>query len=253
MSTFNYMSIKNTLEQLGLTGKRADIYLACLELGSATIIDIAKKAKVKRTTCYDIVLDLQSDGLISKTLKGKKTLFVAEDPAKMEASLKNKERILAEILPELQSIYNIRGTKPKIRFYEGKEGLKEAYDDTLRYGGEIVGFAGDDVVKILGIDWANDYLTRRVKKGISYRALLPGTDTIIKDFVSHNKEQLRQAKLVSPKRYPFSIEINLYGKQRIALISAKEEIALIIEGVEIHKTLKSIFDLIWDLLPEMKS
>jgi sugar-specific transcriptional regulator TrmB len=247
------MTIKNTLEQLGLTGKRSDIYLACLELGSATIIDIAKKAKVKRTTCYDIVLDLQSDVLISKTLKGKKTLFVAEDPAKMVASLKNKERILAEILPELQSIYNIKGTKPKIRFYEGKEGLKEVYDDTLRYPGEIVGFAGDDVVKILGTDWANDYLARRVKKGIGYRALLPGSDTIIKDFVSHNKEQLRQVKLVSHKRYPFSIEINLYGKQRIALMSAKEEIALIIEGVEIHNTLKAIFDLIWDLLPEMKS
>lgn len=247
------MQLKASLEQLGLTGKKADIYLACLELGSSTIIDIAKKTQIKRTTCYDIVLDLLSEGLISRILKGKRTLFVAEDPNKILSSLKNKERLLAEILPQLQSIYNVKGVKPKIRFYEGKDGLREAYDDTLRYGGEILGFAGEDVVKVLGMDWADDYLARRVKKGISARALLPGSDSMIKGFVSHNKEQLRQSKLVSAKRYPFTIEINLYGKQRVALMSAKEEIALIIEGVEIHNTLKAIFDLIWDLLPEMKA
>ncbi|KKQ39044.1 MAG: hypothetical protein US57_C0022G0008 [Candidatus Moranbacteria bacterium GW2011_GWC2_37_73] len=35
-------------------------------------------------------------------------------------------------------------------------------------------------------------------------------------------------------------------------MSAKEEIGLIIEGEEIHKTMKLIFQLIWDLLPEVK-
>jgi hypothetical protein len=38
----------------------------------------------------------------------------------------------------------------------------------------------------------------------------------------------------------------------VALISAKEEIGLIIEGSEIHKTMKLIFELIWKLLPEIK-
>jgi len=246
------MSIKNTLEQLGLNGKKADIYLACLELGSASVVDIAKKAKIKRTTCYDIMVDLLNDGLISRTLKGKKTLFVAEDPNKMQSALKNKERMLAEILPELQSIYNVKGIKPKIRYFEGKEGLKEVYADTLRHGGEIVGFASYDTATILGEEWSKDYLVRRVKAGISARGIFPGDELVIKNFVAHNKEHLRQSKLVSPKRYPFTVEINLYGKQRIALMSAKEEVALIIEGVEIHNTLKAIFDLIWDLLPEMK-
>lgn len=245
------MAIKKNLEQFGLTGKKADVYLACLELGSSSIIDIAKKSRVKRTTCYDIVIDLIDEGLISKTLKEKKTLFVAEDPKKLQISLKEKETLLANILPELQSIYNIKGVKPKIRFFEGKEGLKHAYNNTLSFGGEIVGFASDDIVEVLGQEWAEHYLARRIKKNISYRGLLPGKDSILKNYVPKNIHQLRQTKLISPKKYPFSVEINLYGKQHVALISAKEEIALIIEGVEIYNTLKSLFNLIWDLLPDM--
>ncbi|PLX21539.1 hypothetical protein C0584_02335 [Candidatus Parcubacteria bacterium] len=248
----NIMTIKKTLEQFGLSGKKADIYLASLELGSASIIDISRKSRVKRTTCYDIVVDLINEGLISKTLKDKKTLFTAEDPKKLQISLKEKESILMDMLPELQSIYNVKGEKPKIRFLEGKDGLKQAYTNTLSFTGEIIGFAGDDVVKVLGDEWAESCLSRRVKKNISYRALLPATDSIRENYVPRNIKQLRQSKLISPKKYPFSIEINLYGKKHVALISAKEEIALLIEGAEIYNTLKSIFDLIWDLLPDMK-
>jgi len=153
------------LEQFGLNGRKADVYLAALELGSASVIDISKKASVKRTTCYDILQDLMRDGLISETVRGKKRLFVGEEPEKIQRQLKHKERLFSEILPQLQSIHNVRGSKPKIRFYEGKEGLKEVYGDTLKYNGEILGFASYDVVNTLGLDWADEYLKKRIKKG----------------------------------------------------------------------------------------
>lgn len=58
-STDKLMTINKSLEQLGLVGKKADVYLASLELGSASVIEIAKKAGVKRTTCYDILFELE--------------------------------------------------------------------------------------------------------------------------------------------------------------------------------------------------
>ena len=246
------MDIKNTLEQMGLGGKKADVYLAALELGSSSVIEISKKAGIKRTTCYDILLELINEGLISETSKGKKRLFVGEDPEKIQRNLKNKERLFAEILPQLQSINNVRGSKPKIRFYEGKEGLKEVYADTLKYKTEIVGFASDDIMRVLGMDWAMSYLNKRVRKGIWEKMILPGTELLKSEFASKDLEQLRFTKLIDPKKYPFSIEINIYGHQSVALMSAKEEIAVIIEGAEIHNTMKLIFELVWDLLPEIK-
>lgn len=246
------MDIKNTLEQFGLHGKKAVVYLSALELGSSSVIDIAKKAGIKRTTCYDILMDLEAEGLISETSKGKKRLFVGEDPEKIQRNLRNKERLFAEILPQLQSIHNVRGSKPKIRFYEGKDGLKEVYEDTLKYKTEIIGFASEDIIKVMGMNWSLEYLNKRIRNGIWAKAIIPGTEFISTKFLSKDPEQLRATKIIDPKKYPFTIEINVYGHNKVALMSAKEEIGLIIEGQEIHNTMKLIFQLIWDLLPEIK-
>ena len=246
------MEIKHFLAQFDLIGKKADVYLAILELGSGTVIEIAKKSEVKRTTVYDILLDLEKTGLIYQTTKESKRLFVAEDPEKLKKKLEEKERILDEMLPQLRSFYNIKGIKPKIKFYEGKEGLRQVYSDTLNYGGEILAFASEDVVKVLGMDWANDYLAKRVKRGIRARIILPKTEIIERDFNPLDQKQLRSSKLLSAKKYPFSIEINIYGHQKVALMSSREEMGIIIEGKEIYNTLKLIFELLWDNLPEVE-
>jgi sugar-specific transcriptional regulator TrmB len=247
-----YMEINKSLEKLGLIGKKADVYLAALELGKARVIEIAKKAGIKRTTCYDILMELEKMGLISETAKGKKRLFIGEDPEKIKKDLMAKQKAFDEILPELKSIHNIKGTKPKIRFYEGKEGLKEVYSDTLNYAGEMLAFASEDVVKILGNEWTQDYLKKRKERGLRVRAIMPATEIIKKDYAARDREQLRVSKLIDPGKYPFSIEINIYGYQKLALMSSKEETGVIIEGAEIYKTMKAIFELVWDNLPEVK-
>lgn len=246
------METKQVLEKFGLNGKKADVYLAALELGSASVIEISRKSGVKRTTCYDILQDLGTEGLVSETSKGKRRLFSGEDPVKIQNRLRNRERLFSEILPQLQSIHNIRGSKPKIRFYEGKEGLREVYEDTLEKGSEILAFASYDIVGVLGKEWADEYLRNRLKKGIYAKAIIPGSDMIKRDFVSRDQDQRRSTKTINPDRYPFSIEINIYGHQKVAMMSAKEEIAIIIEGSEIHNTMKLVFQLLWDLLPEIR-
>lgn len=246
------MEIKAILEQFGLLGKKTDVYLAALELGSSTVIEIAKKANIKRTTCYDILVDLEKAGLISETAKGKKRLFVGEDPEKMQKKLKERESIFSEILPQLKSIHNVKGVKPKIQFYEGKEGLRKVYEDTLQYSNEILAFATEDIVKVLGMDWATNYIGNRIKKGIHQRAIVPKTEFIIEGFSSKDQNQNRMTKLIDPKKYPFSVEINIYGHQKIALMSGKEETGIIIEGKEVYTTMKCIFELLWDNLPEVE-
>jgi sugar-specific transcriptional regulator TrmB len=246
------MEIRKSLEQFGLEGRKADVYLAALELGGTTVIEIAKKAGVKRTTTYDILLDLKEKGLISETAKGKKTLYIGEDPEKIQKDLEQKESLFSEILPQLKSIHNTGGSRPKIRFYEGKEGLREVYNDTLKYSGEIVGFASEDVVRVLGYDWAWDYMERRKKKNLTARFIMPGTEFMKREVASNDQEQLRTSKVVDPQKYPFTIEINIYGFSKVALMSSKEETGVIIESSEIYNTLKLIFELLWDNLPEIK-
>jgi HTH-type transcriptional regulator, sugar sensing transcriptional regulator len=246
------MDIKQTLEQFGLEGKKADVYLAALELGSATVIQIARKAGIKRTTCYDILQDLIGMSLISETVKGKKRLFIGEDPEKIKKDLEKRHSLINEILPQLKSIHNVSGIKPKIRYFEGKEGLMEAYDDALKYAGEILAFGSEDVYKVLGGNWVENYIKRRVKKAIRVRAILPSTEYLEKEIFVRDQAQLRVCKALKKEKYPFSIEVDIYGHQKVALISNKEQLAVVIESTEIYNTLKQIFELCWDLLPEKK-
>lgn len=244
--------ILTTLQQIGLSEKQAKIYLAALELGETTIKEIAKHAGLKRTTLYDLMDEMTSSGFLKQTVKGTRKKIIAASPEELKIIIQKREALLAQILPSLSSLSNVEKIRPKIRFYEGKDGLKEVYADTLNYSGEMLAFASEDVVKILGMDWAADYLKKRARKKLRMRAIVPKTALVEKDFVSRDQEQLRSTKLVDAKKYPFSTEINIYGHQKIALMSSKEEVGLIIEGAEIHNTLKYIFELLWDNLPEIK-
>jgi len=244
--------LETTLQQIGLPEKQAKIYMACLELGECSIKEIARKAEIKRTTIYDIIDDMIAAGFIRTTVHGKKKRFVAAEPNDLSTIIKKREVLLGQILPQLNSLNNNGKTKPKIYFYEGKDGLKEVYNDTLKYSGEFVAFGSEDVVRILGKDWIDNFIKRRIKKSIHVRAIVPKTEYLEKEIQSHDQEHLRMTKLIDIKKYPFSIEIDIYGHSKVALLSSKEETAMIIESQEIYNTMKLIFEFFWDVLPEIE-
>ena len=242
----------STLKQVGLNEKQAKIYLAALELGETTIKEIAKKAEIKRTTIYDLIDEMLESGLIRQTIKGVKKRFIAASPEELQLLVQKREALLSQIMPTLNSMSNVGNVKPKIRFYEGRAGLLEIYADTLKYSSEILAFASDDVAKILGMDWAERYIKQRVHKKIYYKGIIAQSALIEKEFATKNQEQLRSAKMIDSQKYPFSNEIMIYGHQKIAIISAKDAMGIIIESAEIYQTQKSIFELLWDNLPEIK-
>lgn len=244
--------LAQTLQQIGLEEKQAMIYVACLELGESSIKEIAKKAEIKRTTLYDIIDEMIAAGFIKTTTRGKKKRFLATEPNELQLIVKKRASLLEQVLPQLNSMNNSGKSKPKVWFYEGREGLKEAYADTLKYNSELLSFASEHIVGALGKDWTEDYLKKRAKKEIHVRAIMPNTEFLSQEIIARDREQLRMTKTIDPKKYPFSIEINIYGRQKVALMSSREETALIIEGAEIYNTMKLIFEFFWDVLPEIE-
>ena len=64
------------LEQLGLSQREINIYLALLKLGSASIRDIAAQAGINRGTTYETLKELASKGVVSYFPKGKRRIFL---------------------------------------------------------------------------------------------------------------------------------------------------------------------------------
>jgi len=234
----------STLKQIGLEEKQAKIYLACLELGETSIKEIAKKSGIKRTSIYDIINEMVDSGLINITTRANKKKFVASEPEELKTIIKKREILLDQIMPQLGSINNSGLIKPKVWFYEGAGGLKKVYDDTLEHKDSVIyQWASSDMFDAIESDWIFDYVKRRVKAKI--KALCIATDTPeIRDFKSKDVAQLREIRIVSKELFPFEIELDIYGN-RVAMISGKDKIGIIIESKSIASTLKMIFKLCW--------
>lgn len=123
--------IEKLLVDLGLTVNEAKIYLKGLSLGPSTILKLAKASGVRRTTVYSVVEILKKKGLMHTEPRGFKQVFVAEYPDKLETMLEVKRMSLKKMLPELSTLYNLKGVESTIQYHEGMEAIKNIYNDIL--------------------------------------------------------------------------------------------------------------------------
>ncbi|MFA5986565.1 MAG: helix-turn-helix domain-containing protein [Parcubacteria group bacterium] len=242
------MKLQNTLEKLGFEAKEATLYTTLLELGEAGIVDIARKSGLKRTTVYHIVDNLKLRGLVSQTKKGKKVFYIAEDPHSIGQDLREKESLFQKTLPELLSIANLLEKKPVIKYFEGINGIKEAYKDHLKQGDyEMLGWWSESY-NIFGDDFFYDYyMPERLKKKIWLRAIVPNSPYGQKH-VKEDQKFLRKIKLADLDPTFAELDIHLYGNNKISINSFTEKFALIIESKALYNTLKNIFELQWKSL-----
>jgi sugar-specific transcriptional regulator TrmB len=241
--------LQDDLQKIGLDKKESQVYLALLELGSANIGQIAKKSAVKRTTVYDILDSLKEKGLLGQTKQKNHTLFFAENPEKLERQIEEKKKIIQKVMPELLSITNRMEKKPKIKFFEGIAGIKEVYEDTLKYPDqELLAWATDDALKYFDAQYLwHEYVPARIKNRIWERTIAPNNEQM-RHVKSYDQKHLRQIRFAPEGETLFEVEINLYGKKLIGIMAFEEQIGLIIESEKIFNTLKSIFEINWKSL-----
>jgi sugar-specific transcriptional regulator TrmB len=246
----NISKLKIDLQNLGLSDKESGVYIALLELGKGTVSEISKKAGISRTTGYDILVSLLNKGLVSISGKEPKQEYVAESPVSLIDYLKKEKTKIEEeinrgqkIVNELNLIHNIKN-RPKIRFYEGKEGLKQVYEDTLTSSEPIRAYATVDDMHNALPEYFPEYYKRRAKKDIFIRAIVPSTE-IGKERQVYDKEEKREISFVPKDKYYFSPEINIYDN-KVMIASWRENLGIIIESEEIADAMKKIYELAWN-------
>jgi len=248
------------LKTLGLTDKEARVYLAALELGTSSVQKIARKAGVNRATTYVMIDMLTQKGLVTSYKQDKKTYYAATHPAQLlrlleqkKVDLKEKEKELKkDLLPELLSIHNIAGNKPKVRFFEGEKGLEAIRNDIVESKPKII-------IEFINLDAAyenyppckNDHRHKmnkklgNIKRKIIYYSEKPENKL-------KNKGN-RKTRHISKKDLGFEFpgEIVLYNNKIVlALFNQEQKIGVMVENKELYQTFKALFKIAWDLLKE---
>jgi sugar-specific transcriptional regulator TrmB len=233
----------------GFSEKEAQVYLAILELGEGNIAQITRKSRVKRATVYLEIESLKEKGFVSLVKRKGRSIYMAENPLRIAERLAEKKHAVDKLMPQLLSIANALDHKPKVRYFEGTDGLKEVYKDTLKFPGmEILGWYSDDRVDYFDRSFVLDYyMKKRVDNKIPLRMFAIDSE-FMKDKHAEDDTHLRQMKLIRSDKFFFAAEINLYSNDRIAIIAHRENIGLIIESKKIFDTLKNIFEIMWETI-----
>ena len=238
------------LIQNGFTLKEAKVYLSILEIGEATMSMIARKSKLERPTVYDVVKDLQQKGLAFITEKKGMKYVSALSPMVLLDRFKNSFNKAESILPDLLEMAYKSPLKPRIKFYEGMDGIKEILKEYSHAEEDVYCFTDYELMpdSLRKFIW-DEIIPERIKRKAFLRLLVPNN---AKNLMEKAKDNVRygEHKIMNfPKDHTISFEILLFEKKTGFLcFSKEEEFGLLIESADIFNTLKSIFLFIWNLV-----
>lgn len=243
------------LISLGLSIEEADIYLSLLNKGEQSASDLSKSTKVKRTYIYSVSASLIKKGLISQVKKGKTTVFNPMSPDKLltlahekKQKAEQAEQTLEAILPNLKTKYSSVEAKPIITYYEGYEGIKKVYLDTIKEEKTIYAFLqNSDIDSDFRVWLKETYVKLRANKKIDAKVILASGE-YVKDYIKRSPDLLREVKIIPSSQYPFQVEVNIYGN-KIAFMNyhgKSNPVGIIIENEYIAKTMLAFFKLTWD-------
>jgi len=118
------MDIYEKLQEAGLTGNEAKVYLELLRKGELTANQIAKNIGMDRTLTYTVLNHLIAKGQVSYIVKGKKKVFSCSNSENLLNNIKAKEVLISDLIKELKNIKLEKPAETEINVYEGKEGIR---------------------------------------------------------------------------------------------------------------------------------
>lgn len=243
------------LEDLGLSEKEAKVYLSLLEVDNDSVLDLAEKTKINRTTIYPVLESLAKKGLISEVKVDKKVRFQAEPPERLETFVERQKIVLEEhakrlkdVIPQLKSVQRETGERPTVKYFEGREGIISSLEEFFRgkdEGGVSYMVYPKDILDELFTDKEREkYRASRLNKVIKSKVL----------YTSEKGERPSDSTgdriKIDSKKYPISCDINIYNNKVRINTLGKSLSCIYIESQDLADTLRSLIDLSFDRLKE---
>ena len=237
----------HVLTSIGLTEAQARAYIALVQNGPSSPPLIAEKINETRTNTYKILDKLVELGLAKKEDHDKKFKYRIENPAALDSlarksrdeALANEKRV-KDALPTLLNFFYTYSEQPGVRFFQGKDGIKQIFEDMLRTRQDIYLLRSPADTKFYDEVFFEKFRKKRAELGINTYAITPNVSSAI-----HNEDVDALNKFhrtwIPASTYTANVEWNVYGN-KLALISYGEEaVGMIIESPQIAESTRQIF------------
>ncbi len=247
------MAIKTELlEEIGLTKSEIKVYLALLELGSASSGPIVDKSGASSSKIYEILEKLIQKGLVSYIIKSGIKYFEAAEPQRIleyvqekEKKLQDQTRKIEELLPELELKRKLSKYKSEATIYKGMKGLETAFKDIF----QVLTKGDTNYVFVVGEldERMNQFFKRqyelRAKAGIRTKTIFSEAGRPY--YESRKTTPLFEGKVIGTTTSPATI--NIYGhKVNIRMGTSKDVLCVVIDNKELADSFLEQFERLWD-------
>lgn len=247
--------IDELLKGLEVQADARSLYLALVEHGDLTTLQLSRFTAISRTQVYRLLEQMKERGLVEEIIDAHviKSRVVGIDGLERlvkthEEQTKKMSLLLPEIASYLSGKIGLREDNTRVHYFRGREGIKHMVWNVLQAKGECLGFTSIDVDDVLGRELAEDWRQEVVKNNIHFRDITSNIDVFNHSIDTRVVGYLKLAKTryISPKILTIDHQVDIYNNV-IALYSWKEGDVF---GVEIHNETivslqKQIFNLAW--------
>lgn len=217
-----------------------------------SLTDLAKRARIPRTAAYRPIQSLIGAGFLLPLTIGKRTHYQAAPINQLSSILDRKKTALESLVPELSNVLTLVGNEIDVTYYPGVEGLSRASDIFLEETSTKIWKIFENplhTLEVAGIAQTEQYVRRRVAKGIVARVVAPAEITNsawLREKNAKNRDELREVILVSRRTYPLDASIVSNGQSVLILVVHDAIFAVFIRNVILSRTVASIHDMVWD-------
>ena len=254
---------KKVLTEYGFEKIEAEVYSSLVKNGDTPIAKLMGDTELSRASIYDALEELEEKNLINHRKEGRRAFYSPKHPDKLYEFIENKKREtemlnsqMETVIGQFKGAFNLAKNKPGVRFFEGKEGLKKALEDTLTTQETIRAIVNIEALNKYANKQNARYLEKRINQGVKKKTLkLKESEEYIqnrKDYYpkidTEKYKKLTKTKVLPKDTNPFRTTVQIYDN-KVAYLNIRKEniISIIIEDKDIYKLNKNIFDLLWNL------
>lgn len=240
------VGLKNKLKDFGLHPSEILVYLFLLERGASTVSETSLGTQILRTNCYGVIKNLINKDLVQSIKQSGVQKYSANNPNSfLKAIDKKKQMVAEELIPELLNIFKSQKNKPVIKFYEGKEEVKEIFLQMY------------DAKEIFGFTSTKKLLPFYPKFFVEWRKELKRRGIFLKDMLTESSKETEAKQVkeelgvffenrIIPKKFGDVSSDILVWNDNIALITLDEPIfGTVINNPELAQTFKVMFSMMW--------
>ena len=242
-------TLTKKLSALGLPEKDAEVYLALLKAGTATVQEIANQTGINRSSLYVVLDRLMKSGFVSITSDKTVRQYSAAPPERLAlAAREGAEKStlllqnLATLSPSLQSAHKGSRFKPRVEFLDGVAGLRQGFESALasREGVMRVFSSVKNIFNSLP-EYLPIFVQQRLARGLKMYGIHPD-DMASREMVKRVPNTLDEITLIPESKFKFPSDFAVFD-DKTAFMSHDPAFAVAIQSKEISEVMKVAFDL----------